>query len=349
MAGRITIKHIAELSGVSTTTVYKALNRKTKISEDVRKQIMDIAEKTGYVPNRSAQALARKILHIGVLLCNYPAEYQCYIHRGCQDAFDYYRDYHIEAKIVIYPQLDSWDDIRHALKSFIDDGIDGIIIEPGYYFDKYEDLLRMALERNIPVVTLASDTSIETRTGSVSIDSKVAGQMAAQFLKKVVPKNSSVVIFTGKKSLSIHQFQIAGFSKTAQQLGLEVAGIFETNEQYDLAYSLTERVLNEIPNLGGICVSSYNSVGVCDCLKAQQKNGEIHVIGQDLYQKLIDCLYDGSLDATLFQNPRQQAYRAVDMIISRLTIGILPNSIERITPQLIMTSNLECYLKDITN
>jgi len=346
MAARVTIHEIAKQAGVSTTTVYKALNGKTKISEDMRRLILDIAEKSGYVPNRSAQALARKSLSIGVLLCDYPVEFQRYILQGCQDAFAYYRDDHIEAQIVTYPQFDNWKQIRSILEHFIAADVDGILLEPGYDFEKYQDLLNLAYERNIPVVTLVSEIPGPYAKGSVTVNARIAGQMAAQFLQ-MVATGRPAVIFTGKSELSLHQSYISGFHDTAHKLGLKVAGIYETFEQYDIAYALTEQVLREIPDLGGIYVSSYNSVGVCDCLKAHQKDGTVHVIGQDLYRRLIHCLQDGSLDATIFQNPRLQARSAVDMMVRYLTTGKTDEQIEYITPQLVMTSNLECYNKDI--
>jgi DNA-binding LacI/PurR family transcriptional regulator len=67
MGSRATIKDIAKAAGVSTTTVFKALNNKEKISDDVKKRILDIAKNIGYVPNRNVQALARNKLRVGVI------------------------------------------------------------------------------------------------------------------------------------------------------------------------------------------------------------------------------------------------------------------------------------------
>jgi LacI family transcriptional regulator len=56
---KITIAEIARLAEVSTGTVSRALNGRARISEDTRAKIMRIVKQTGFVPDQSAQRLAR--------------------------------------------------------------------------------------------------------------------------------------------------------------------------------------------------------------------------------------------------------------------------------------------------
>lgn len=55
----VTLMDIARRAGVSESTVSKALNRNSDISEDTKKRIMEIARELNYVPNYRARALAR--------------------------------------------------------------------------------------------------------------------------------------------------------------------------------------------------------------------------------------------------------------------------------------------------
>ena len=55
----VTLKDIAEKAGVSSMTVSRALNGKSKdISQKTAEKIKKIAEEMGYIPNSSAKALA---------------------------------------------------------------------------------------------------------------------------------------------------------------------------------------------------------------------------------------------------------------------------------------------------
>ncbi|WP_027724809.1 LacI family DNA-binding transcriptional regulator [Tuberibacillus calidus] len=57
---RITIKDIAKVSGVSYSTVSKALNNSPLVKEDTKRKILEVAKKLGYQPNISARNLVSK-------------------------------------------------------------------------------------------------------------------------------------------------------------------------------------------------------------------------------------------------------------------------------------------------
>lgn len=65
----ITIKEIADLCGVSTGTVDRALNNRTGISDKTKARILSMAEQMNYKPDYMAQSLARgRTMTIGVVL-----------------------------------------------------------------------------------------------------------------------------------------------------------------------------------------------------------------------------------------------------------------------------------------
>jgi LacI family transcriptional regulator len=82
-AKRITSRDVADLAGVSRTTVSLVLNRVegVQISEETRDRVIQAAQQLGYVPNAAAQALAsRRAQIIGLILTRNP-------HHISSDAF----------------------------------------------------------------------------------------------------------------------------------------------------------------------------------------------------------------------------------------------------------------------
>jgi LacI family transcriptional regulator len=70
---KVTSKQVAELAGVSQTTVSFVLNRvvSANISEETQQRVWDAARELGYVPDVSARALARgRSANIGLVLSN---------------------------------------------------------------------------------------------------------------------------------------------------------------------------------------------------------------------------------------------------------------------------------------
>ncbi len=54
------LQTVAEMVGVSITTVHRALNDKGEISSATREKILEAAQKLNYRPNAAAQRLARR-------------------------------------------------------------------------------------------------------------------------------------------------------------------------------------------------------------------------------------------------------------------------------------------------
>ena len=72
---RVTSQNVADLAGVSRTTVSFILNdvKGVNITAETRRKVMDAVETLGYVPNASAQALAsRKAKAIGLIMTRRP-------------------------------------------------------------------------------------------------------------------------------------------------------------------------------------------------------------------------------------------------------------------------------------
>ena len=65
----MTIKEIAKLANVSTSTISRVVNNSGYVKTDVRERVEKIIEETGYRPNAYAKALLLNKSHtIGVIL-----------------------------------------------------------------------------------------------------------------------------------------------------------------------------------------------------------------------------------------------------------------------------------------
>lgn len=64
----VTIKEIAEKSGVSISTVSRVINQYKNISDEVRARVLAVIEETGFVPNSSAVSMVKKRTHLLVVI-----------------------------------------------------------------------------------------------------------------------------------------------------------------------------------------------------------------------------------------------------------------------------------------
>ena len=73
-----TLKDIADILGVSTTTVHRAITGKAGVGGQMRDTICQLAASMGYSTNLAAAALKRKTIQIGVLLPDFAVENNYY-------------------------------------------------------------------------------------------------------------------------------------------------------------------------------------------------------------------------------------------------------------------------------
>jgi LacI family transcriptional regulator len=341
---RVTILDIAKQLGVSTTTVNKALSGKPKVSDNMRKRVIETSEAMGYRPNKSAQALARRQLKIGIVVSRTPDEYTRYIIAGYERGFQDYYDHNIKGIFRTVDNLFATEQSMRIIRELREQEVDGIIIQPVMGYQEYADLIDETMKSGIRVVASVSKLYENKNASCVRINSRIVGQMAGQFMNMVLPRGSKVAVLTSNKEMQIHLEYVEGFEKYIDKQEIHLVDVLETNDVEYIAYNVTEELLRKYPDINGIYVSSYVSVPVCKCIEKHGKKNEIVVIGQDLYPELVENLLNGSLNATIFQDQYLQGRKAVAMMYGLLTDNRETSTVEYlVTPQLVLTSNLSCY------
>lgn len=120
-----TIKDVAAASGVSITTVSRALNGRTdQMSAETRLRVLEAVEKLNYVPNRLASSLKNECSHtLGVIVSNIMNPFFTAVVRGVQD-YVIARGY----EIFIYNTDDNPELEAQAHKALLSRRVDGLIV-----------------------------------------------------------------------------------------------------------------------------------------------------------------------------------------------------------------------------
>lgn len=324
---RVTITDVAKQAGVSISTASKALSGTGKLNFETINKIISCAEEIGYIPNRAAQMLSRKGKKIGILIPDEPWEVMDLIKKGLFDALKEYENYGFTYIFLSYENINY--------------NIDGLIFIPKIEITDYINHLRKS---NIPLITVQVNADETEKIYGVSVNEIVVGKIAAEFLNIILKgKNKDIIIITGDKNVYIHKKNLEGFLDVYKKCDFNLAGIYESFDNIDKAYEITARVLSYDNNIGGIFTTSYVAPGICQCLKENNRTDDIVVIGMDIYDKTIECMKNGSLDAVIYQNQFLQAKRSVDHMVNAIN-GLPLTYNEKIKPELVLKSNLECYI-----
>lgn len=143
----VTIKEVAELAGVSTTTVSYVINNTGFVSKETRAKVINAINKLGYRPNIVARSLrSRKTGTVGLIICDLRNPFFAEVLWGIETYLGK-RGYNL---IVADTDYDPKKEEESA-EMFYSKQVEGVIIVPGGGKDEY---VRFLKGRNIPVVLL---------------------------------------------------------------------------------------------------------------------------------------------------------------------------------------------------
>jgi LacI family transcriptional regulator len=343
MKKRVTIYEIAERLHISTATVYRALNDKPKVSASTREAVLKTAREMGFKANTLARSLARKQIRLAVVAFTSFPEFHNYFIAGAKEASEELMDYNIRVDYFNYEGGDSYSESGNAyledrLKEIAESGYDGMLIAA-----KEANNFSLLKERKVVVATAINDIRPEMRRFCIQYNGRIAGRMAAELLWRQIDHNKKIVISSGLKGKGIHNEIVTGFYQQLRYMPLSVACVYYCYDNEQIAYEETNRVLEQYPDIGGIYVNSFNSVGVIRSIKEHGLAGKICVITSDIYDELRKNINDGIVTASIFQDQYTQGRRGLRLLYQTIAENIEVTDRILINPQVIMHSNMELF------
>jgi LacI family transcriptional regulator len=339
---RVTIYTIAERLGVSSTTVYRALNGKPRVSEQTKKAVLKVAEELGFKANTLAKSLARKSLRFAVLVASSFPGFHHYILDGARQTAEELRDYNVNVDYFSYDVGDNTKEryqfFKDSLHLIADRAYDGLLVQ-GEEAEEFQLLAK----KNIPVAVVVNDIIDSRRRFCIQYDGVIAGHMAGELLYWRLGENAKVVLASGYRHIQIHHQTGKGFLDQTGITPLNVAAVLYNHEVEELGYLNTRKILQKHPDIRGIYVNSYNSQGVIRAVVEMGMGGKILLITSDINSCLRQCLEEGVVSATIFQNQYRQGRLGLRYLYRHITENLEVEDTIRINPEIIFRSNMALY------
>lgn len=336
---RVTIKDVAKSAGVSIGTVSKVLNGNQPVKERNRQAIERAIEELNYNVNKVARSMAHKPIKIGIML---PSVFETYFEpmlEGIRQKVASLADYKVNAIYRNYTKFDDDKKVMECLNEFVKEEVNGIILGPYHTVGYSEEFLRLQ-RRGIPIVSILSEMAKGDCQICVSVDSVLSGKTAAELAKLMLTPGGMAAAFVGNKDVLEHRGKVDSFSQRMKELGCLVSGIYETQDETELAYQLTVNLIRQNPRLQLIYVATGNSEGVCRGITDCGKQKEIHVIVTDVLDELRPFVENGTVVAALEQHLKEQGMLAVDVLYRYLAEGKLESREIHVAPSLLLRSGI---------
>ena len=235
----VTIKDIAHIAGVSTSTVSRALSGSKELSEATRERIVKICNEQGYRVNALARSLIRSRTNvIGLIVPEVTNPFYAEISLGIET----------HARELGYNVMlcNSQQDTKTTEELFgflISHQVDGIILA-----NSHSDAPRWLQQfaPHLPTVLLGTPASLSgDEVNSVCVDNLAGGRLAAEYLLSLGHRS---IAYLGHRSNSLtHQLRLRGFMEVLGQVGLTPTVIENNAESSSIGagYELSRKLFNE--------------------------------------------------------------------------------------------------------
>lgn len=235
----VTIKDIARIAGVSTSTVSRALSGSKELSEATRERIVKICNEQGYRVNALARSLIRSRTNvIGLIVPEVTNPFYAEVSLGIET----------HARQLGYNVMlcNSQQDTKTTEELFgflTSHQVDGIILA-----NSNSDAPRWIQQfaPHLPTVLLGTPASLSgDEVNSVCVDNLAGGRLAAEYLLSLGHRS---IAYLGHRSGSLtHQLRLRGFMEVLGKEGLTPTVIENTADSSSIGagYELSRKLFNE--------------------------------------------------------------------------------------------------------
>jgi len=343
------IKEIARALGISIGTVDRALHARPGVSPSTRDRVLKMSEKLNYRPNVAARNLKlNRRLRVGVFLPEQIALFFDRIRDGIRAGRDTGAAIGVDVVFHTYPRLGEGE--LEAIQTADWQSFDGILMAPGNP-GQLAPILRKIEAQRIPVIFVSTDAARLPRLASITSDETVSGGIAADLLGRVIAAPAPVATITGDLRIQGHAEKLRGFAASLATLSphLSLLPAIESHESPADAYRATLQLLKRHPGLGGLYISTANSLPVLRAMHEAGSLGKVQIVTTDLFPELLPYIEDGKVLASLYQRPFAQGKTAFEMLARYLTAQVVPKQVTRLTPHIVLRSNLTMFIDLLQN
>lgn len=192
-------------------------------------------------------------------------------------------------------------------------GVDGIAISP--VDPDNQTRLINDTARQVLVVTQDSDAPNSDRAFYVGTDNVAAGRQAGQIIKEALPQGGKIMLFVGKLDARNAQERAQGIRETLQGSNIEIIDIRTDDTDRVRAKSNVSDTLVRYPDVAGLVgLWSYNGPAIVNAVREANKAGQVKIIAFDEEDETLAGVNDGSIYATVVQQPYEFGYQAIKMM-----------------------------------
>src|SRR5215831_659018 len=248
--------------------------------------------------------------HTIAFVTNNASDYWTIARKGTEKAAAELPNVTIEFKIV---GDGSAAEQQHIVDDMLAKGIDGFAISPVDPVNQLQMLNRAAAQA--VVVTQDSDAVNSNRACYIGTDNVAAGRQAGELVKEALPQGGKIMVFVGTLDAANAQQRYQGLREALQGSNIQILDVRTDNTDRVRAKSNAADTLVNQPDLGGMVgLWSYNGPAILGAVRDANKIGKVKIIAFDEEDETLNGIKDGSIYATVVQQPFEFGYQSMKLL-----------------------------------
>jgi len=271
-----TMEDIARQLGLSRTTVWRVVNKKSSVSPKTRKRVEEFLETHAYTKNLVAASLRKNLTNtIGVVFSDIENPFYAEALKGIE----------AECKkhgynLIFCNTHENYIEEREAVRLLLEKRVDGLILVP---VEGSENNITLLNTLNVPIVFLARYLK-EYGGSRVVFDDFSAGYIATSYL--ISKGHRNIAHIAGSPNTSCTNDRLEGYKRALQDhgIGFNPNLVHYTNSMMNTGREATVKLLKENPTITAIfAYSDFVAFGAIETLRELGKKipEDIAIIGCD--------------------------------------------------------------------
>jgi ribose transport system substrate-binding protein len=199
------------------------------------------------------------------------------------------------------------------LDDLLSAGIDGIAISP---VDPKNQTLKLdQVAKQALLFTHDSDAPDSKRVCYVGTDNVAAGRQAGELIKQALPEGGKIMIFVGTLDAQNARERLSGIKEVLKGSNVEIIDTRTDDTDRVRAKANVLDTLVKYPDVACLVgLWSYNGPAILNAVKDSKKIGKVKIITFDEEEETLAGVKDGSIVATVVQQPYEFGKQAITLM-----------------------------------
>ncbi len=192
-------------------------------------------------------------------------------------------------------------------------GIDGIAISPKDPANQTPMLNRAA--QQALVITQDSDAPNSNRACYIGTDNVEAGRQAGGLIKEALPQGGKIMLFVGSLDAANAQQRYQGIKEALQGTNIQILDVRTDDADRVHAKENAADTLVKYSDIAALVgLWSYNGPAIVGAVRDAGKVGKVKIIAFDEEDETLSGIKDGSIYATVVQQPFEFGYQSMKLM-----------------------------------